>query len=197
VNSACDVPFATARGNPCRSPAMVAEARRYSETGDNAPRGGARGLLRWKSELCETSMSHRWTLHPRRLAAPVETTRGASGAAAVLDAQALARLRELDPGGKAGLLQRVLAAYTQSLSRLLEQVGAARDGMDPQALRHAAHTLKSSSASVGALTLSSLCASIEARVRDGQLEGLEADLAALVAEVERVLAGLTSTPPSS
>jgi HPt (histidine-containing phosphotransfer) domain-containing protein len=69
--------------------------------------------------------------------------------------------------------------------------------MDPQALRHAAHTLKSSSASVGALTLSSLCASIEARVRDGQLEGLEADLAALVAEVERVLAGLTSTPPSS
>jgi len=197
VISPCDVPFATARGAPRRGPAMAAGAGRYSQTGDNAPRGGAWRPLRWKSELFETSMSHRWTLHPRRRSAPVEATRNASGAAAVLDAQSLARLSELDPGGKAGLLQRVLTAYTQSLSRLLEQVGGDRGGLDPQALRHVAHTLKSSSASVGALALSALCASVEARVRDGHLDGLEHELDALVAEAQRVLAGLTATPPSS
>jgi HPt (histidine-containing phosphotransfer) domain-containing protein len=197
VISPSDVPFATARGAPRRGPAVAAGAGRYSETGDNARGGGARRPLRCKSELLETSMSHRWTLHPRRLAAPVEATGGAGGAAAVLDAQALARLSELDPGGKAGLLQRVLTAYTQSLSRLLEQVGSARGSLDPQALRHVAHTLKSSSASVGALTLAALCASVEARVRDGHLDGLEHELDALVAEAQRVLAGLTATPPSS
>jgi HPt (histidine-containing phosphotransfer) domain-containing protein len=154
-------------------------------------------VCRWEY-LIETSMTHRWTPAPRRLAAPAEAARGSGGPAvttAGLDAQALARLAELDPGGKAGLLQRVLGTYKLSLSRLLEQLRAARTGPDTQALRHVAHTLKSSSASVGALTLSALCASVEARVRDGQLDGLDGEVDALVAEGERVLAGLTATAP--
>jgi HPt (histidine-containing phosphotransfer) domain-containing protein len=156
-------------------------------------------VCRWET-LIETSMIHRWTPVPRRLAAPAEAARGGGGPAvnpAVLDAQALARLAELDPGGKAGLLQRVLGTYTLSLSRLLEQLRAARTGSDAPALRHVAHTLKSSSASVGALTLSALCASVEARVRDGRLDGLDGEVDALVVEAERVLAGLTATPPQS
>jgi histidine phosphotransfer protein HptB len=197
VISASDVPFATAPTAVRGAAAAVRGAGRYSETGDNVPRGGAGGVCRWKF-LIETSMSHRWTPAPRRLAAPAEAARGSGGPAihpAVLDAQALARLAELDPGGKAGLLQRVLGTYTVSLSRLLEQARAARTGPDTQALRHVAHTLKSSSASVGALTLSALCAGVEARVRDGRLDGLEGDVDALLAEAERVLAGLTATPP--
>jgi HPt (histidine-containing phosphotransfer) domain-containing protein len=114
----------------------------------------------------------------------------AGGGPQVLDAQALARLAELDPGGKAGLVKRVLATYAQSLARLLPQLQAARASADLPALRHAAHTLKSSSASVGALALSALCAEVEARLRDGQGDGLDDRLGQLVAEAERIHTGL-------
>ena len=121
------------------------------------------------------------------------TAPAAPPAPGVLDAQALARLQELDPGGKAGLLARVLATYIQSLQRLLEQWRSARAGADAQGLRHVAHTLKSSSASVGALKLSALCADIERRLREGATQGLDAELDALSNEGERVLAALSPT----
>ena len=110
--------------------------------------------------------------------------------AGLLDAQALARLQELDPGGQAGLVQRVLATYTLSLQRLLEQLAAARAAGDRDGMRHAAHTLKSSSASVGALELSALCAQAEAGLRDGQTAALASVLDRLGAEGERILTGL-------
>lgn len=108
----------------------------------------------------------------------------------LLDEQALARLHELDPTGKAGLVARVLAAYTRSLASLLEQLAIARGAADAQGQRHVAHTLKSSSASVGALKLSERCADIERRLREGVTEGLDDRLDDLRAEGERVLAAL-------
>lgn len=127
--------------------------------------------------------------------AAAESAVGGGGAAAsLLDAQALARLHELDPSGQSGLVKRVLATYAQSLARLLAQLRTAREGADRDAMRHAAHTLKSSSASVGALELSALCAQAEARLRDG---GAGADEAALLdrleAEGARILGGLNAT----
>jgi HPt (histidine-containing phosphotransfer) domain-containing protein len=115
----------------------------------------------------------------------------------VLDREALDRLRELDPGGQGGLVERVLATYAQSLAKLLGQLDAARAAADPAGLRHVAHTLKSSSASVGALQLSALCADIERRVREGQTDGLDVHLDAMVAEGSRVLAALSPSPPAT
>lgn len=105
---------------------------------------------------------------------------------AVLDAQALGRLRELDPTGRNGLVVRVLTTYVSSLSKLLDQFEAARAAADAGGLRHVAHTLKSSSASVGALQLSALCADAERSLRDGPQDGLEPQLDALAAEARRV-----------
>jgi HPt (histidine-containing phosphotransfer) domain-containing protein len=113
--------------------------------------------------------------------------------AEVLDAGALERLRELDPSGKGGLVARVLATYTSSLGKLLQQFQAARVQGDRAALRHVAHTLRSSSASVGALHLSGLCADIERSVREGLTEGLDAKLDAMAAEAARVLAALRAS----
>jgi histidine phosphotransfer protein HptB len=144
-------------------------------------------------------MSYRWNPHPRWPAAQAEAGVSAGGGLELLDATALARLRELDPGGKAGLLNRVLLTYTQSLDRMLAQWRAARsvgDVGDASVMRHIAHTLKSSSASVGALNLSTLCADVEARLRDGRLEGIETALDLLTAEAERILAGLSARQPS-
>jgi HPt (histidine-containing phosphotransfer) domain-containing protein len=85
----------------------------------------------------------------------------------VLDAACMAELRALDPDGKAQLVKRVLATYQASLAKLAAQLQVARaDGAWDQVSR-VAHTLKSSSASIGALALSSLCADIERLLRAG------------------------------
>jgi HPt (histidine-containing phosphotransfer) domain-containing protein len=98
----------------------------------------------------------------------------------VLDADCVMRLRELDPGGQGGLVARVIRTYAMSLAKLLEQLTQARAAGDAVALRHVAHTLKSSSAS----------ADIERRLRDLPGEDLAPQLDALAREGERVLAAL-------
>ncbi len=100
----------------------------------------------------------------------------ASPEADSLDAAALARLRELDPDGRHGVLVRVLTAYESSLNRLLAQLEAARTQGDPAAVAAVAHTLKSSSASVGALGLAATCARAEARLRAADLDALHDDV---------------------
>jgi HPt (histidine-containing phosphotransfer) domain-containing protein len=148
-------------------------------------------------------MSYRWSPYPCWPAAQAEAAMGAgarAGAGAgldVLDSVALNRLRELDPGDRTGLLNRVLQTYTLSLERMLAQWRAARAAGDASAMRSLAHTLKSSSASVGALGLSALCADVEARLRDDRLQDIEAQFDALAAEAQRILAGLSAGSESA
>ena len=103
----------------------------------------------------------------------------------VLDRQALARLSDLDPTGKNRLIERVLLAFRTSVARLRPQAEAARTSGDRAVLRLVVHTLKSSSASIGAMRLSQLCARIETAIR---LEtDHDADLDALGAALDEVL----------
>ena len=77
------------------------------------------------------------------------------------DAEALGRLRELDPAGKNQLLARAVTAFP-SLERLLPDLSQAR-GQQPadlDGIRRVCHTLKSSSASLGA-PLSRRCAELK------------------------------------
>ena len=106
---------------------------------------------------------------------------------AALDAAALARLRELDPDGRQGLLARVLAAYESSLRGMVDQLHAALDAGDAGAVAGLAHKLKSSSASVGALALAASCADVERRLRGGVPGDLAADVARLLADGEAAL----------
>ena len=70
-----------------------------------------------------------------------------------------------------------------SVARLGAQLAEARVKNDMQSVRHAVHTLKSSSASIGALRLSRLCAEIEAAVRQEAFAGLPS----LLDDVDREL----------
>ncbi len=97
-----------------------------------------------------------------------------------LDPQALARLRELDPDGRQGVLGRVLTAFDTSLARMIAQLQAEADGGSPDVVAGIAHTLKSSSASVGALALSQACADVEMRLRNGQSADLRHDIERLI-----------------
>ena len=104
-----------------------------------------------------------------------------------LDEQALARLRELDPDGRHGVLQRVLRTYEGALQRQIVQIAEARDRSDVQAIGNLAHTLKSSSASVGALALSALCSEVERQVRSGETAGLGPRVENLLTEAQVAL----------
>jgi two-component system, sensor histidine kinase and response regulator len=117
-------------------------------------------------------------------AAPLAATQ-ARGTAS-LDAAAVSGLRELDPEGRNGLVERVVKAFQESLARLAPQLLSAMQANDAKVIRHVSHTLKSSSASIGALRLSSLCAELEAAVRAGVSEGLEVRVEAICAEIENV-----------
>jgi HPt (histidine-containing phosphotransfer) domain-containing protein len=107
--------------------------------------------------------------------------------ASVLDEASLQRLHDLDPQGANRVVERVLQAFEASLTRLLPQSQQALQQGDHESLRHVVHTLKSSSASVGALQLSQYCSDIENRLRLQQADGLAQQLVALNAEGERVL----------
>lgn len=123
-----------------------------------------------------------------RPAPPVAST--AVAGSAVLDEEALRRLRELDPRGENRLLERVLKAFEASVARLLPQLQDSRQLGDRAGIRHVAHTLKSSSASIGAIKLSQQCADIEAMIRLEKVEDLDARVDTMGAEVEIVLQAL-------
>ena len=129
-----------------------------------------------------------------------EPTAAKKAVAAVrLDEPALARLRELDPGGRNGVVMRVLAAFETSLARMLTQLQAERTAVravglaDGHADGHAAvvagvaHMLKSSSASVGALELAKACTEIELKLRHGDASGLQGDISRLISAGESAL----------
>ncbi len=117
----------------------------------------------------------------------------------VLDADALGRLRELDPSGNGRLVERVLRAFQSSSARLGEQCDVARKSGDMQSIRHVVHTLKSSSASIGALALARICAEIESSIRADALAGLPERLDAMDRELKSVLQAVTPllSPPGT
>ena len=110
----------------------------------------------------------------------------------VLDGAALQRLRELDPEGKSGLLDRVFNAFETSAARLRPRLHEAGRSADLATVRLVTHTLKSSSASIGALRLSQLCAEAEAGIRREELGALPGLLDAIDQELQGVLQAVRS-----
>jgi HPt (histidine-containing phosphotransfer) domain-containing protein len=119
------------------------------------------------------------------------------GSESELDAGALQRRRELDPTGANRLLERVFQAFEASAARLLPQMHEAHRAGDHAGVRHVVHTLKSSSASIGAIKLSQLCAEIEAMIRLETLDGLTARIDLMDRETAAVLKALKNVPGPS
>ena len=122
---------------------------------------------------------------PVPLAAPVVPLPDAPSG--VIEPAALANLRSLDPTGASRLLERVLVAFETLLARLGPQLDAARASGDAETVKHVAHTLKSSSASVGAIKLSRLCAEMEIMIGNGACPDLDAAVRTLETEIALVL----------
>ena len=88
----------------------------------------------------------------------------------VLNPAALAHFEARELNGRKGVLERVVAAYLLQSAPLARQLDAALERRDFDTLRETAHSLKSSSAVVGAETLSALCRDVEEACRVGDLE---------------------------
>ena len=104
-----------------------------------------------------------------------------------LDEQTLQNLRQLDPSGQHGLLERVLGTFDVALRRQMAQMAEARDRGDAAGVAFVAHTVKSSAASVGVLALSAQCLETERRLREGPPADLHAEVENLLTQAEGAL----------
>ena len=109
----------------------------------------------------------------------------------VLDDSVLDELGEV----LGGEVDKIIAVYLEDSPRLIAQLERAAVGGDPIALRVAAHTLKSSSANVGARTLSDAARELEHGARDGTLDKPEALVARIVTEFAQVKRALLEKAP--
>jgi HPt (histidine-containing phosphotransfer) domain-containing protein len=89
--------------------------------------------------------------------------------------------------GAPDLLAKVAAIYASNSRVLVDDIKSSLLGNDQTGLLRAVHTLKSSSANVGATGLAELCREIEALPRDGSLNLACVLVERLIAEHRDVL----------
>lgn len=106
-------------------------------------------------------------------AAPLPMVAGGADHPPVISREILETIRMLQRPGKPDLLARVIDNYVTDTPKLLDDIrdGLARD--DLESISKAAHTLKNSSANVGALSLADLCRQLEGRCRDNASDGAD------------------------
>ncbi|HKO68115.1 MAG TPA: response regulator [Burkholderiaceae bacterium] len=110
--------------------------------------------------------------------------------APVLDMSVIERIREMEQRGAARLLERLIETYTSTATKLMADAELALAHRDPVMMRHAVHTLKSSSANVGATLLSEHFGAIEVHARGGETQRAEQEWPAVRAEYTRVVQAL-------
>jgi signal transduction histidine kinase/DNA-binding response OmpR family regulator/HPt (histidine-containing phosphotransfer) domain-containing protein len=100
--------------------------------------------------------------------------------------RALDAIRILDPGARGGLLAKVVRTYLADAPPRLAEMRAASAAGDAEALRKAAHSLKSASANLGAERLAALCKEIEGLARSGEAQGAAGRVEAAGTELQLV-----------
>jgi signal transduction histidine kinase/CheY-like chemotaxis protein/HPt (histidine-containing phosphotransfer) domain-containing protein len=87
----------------------------------------------------------------------------------VIDGKVLDSLRRLGRNGRPDILRRVIRLYLDSAPGLIAELENAAASADLELLTRASHSLKSSSAYVGALALSRRCGALETMARQGEV----------------------------
>jgi CheY-like chemotaxis protein/HPt (histidine-containing phosphotransfer) domain-containing protein len=88
----------------------------------------------------------------------------------ILDRSALEGLRALETSDNPNLVSRIIEAYMTDSPKLIDKMRHALGTADMMEVAKAAHTLKSSSANVGALELSDRCKQLESAAKRGAAE---------------------------
>jgi len=120
-----------------------------------------------------------------RLNQPSTSTEDSPLAPAALD-----NIRALQAKSGNDVLVKVVQLYVASAPEQLQTMQEAISRGDHRALQMAAHTLKSSSANVGAMKLADLCKEVEQEARAGEMTRADARLLRMANEYERVWVAL-------
>ena len=127
---------------------------------------------------------------PARAAQPAPRPHAKAGE--VLDRQVLEQLSKVRTNGKPELLARVINLYLAESPKLVQKLKQAAGASDARAIARSAHSLKSSSANVGAKVLSGYCADIEASARRADTEEARKILAKIETEHGSVQSALAA-----
>ena len=146
---------------------------------------GPRLEVRGSSVECRTSSSEpstpdvrhsdlgpgTWNLEPRT---SIPEPRPSNLTTGSIDPRAWESIRSLQRPGRPDMLCKVIDKYLSSSRQLLDTMRAAVPQGDAGVLHRTAHSLKSSSATLGALRLAALCKEVEAMGRTNMLNGMPA-----------------------
>ena len=118
-----------------------------------------------------------------------------NGGTPSIDRSVLDRIRLLEGPGRQGLVEKVVALYLSDSLTLMEQIRSSPETGEAETLRRASHSLKSSSANVGAMGIFEICRKVEEGMAAGNppsaagplLERLEKEYRDVRRELQAVL----------
>lgn len=108
-----------------------------------------------------------------------------------IDESAIAMLQTLESNGSPGLLARVIETYLKTSPGMIDSLRQAVVSEDSETIERSAHSLKSSSATLGALDLAGLCKELEQIGREGATEQSAEVFTNLENEFDRVRRALS------
>ncbi|NER33716.1 MAG: response regulator [Oscillatoria sp. SIO1A7] len=167
VTDGSDVGEATNSGN-----GLVADVTDGSDVGETTNSGN--GLV---ADVTDGSDVGQMPKFPEKLEANGENQ-------SILSSQMLESLREIDA------LEELIDLYLEQAPLLLDRITAATTAADASELREAAHSLKSTSAALGAIALSELGKELEHMARSGSITEAPPLVEKVEAEYERVKAAM-------
>ena len=108
----------------------------------------------------------------------------------VLDQRMLDNIRALQQDGAPDMLRKVIEIYFDSADQLVKELGEGVNNSDAEQIRKAAHTLKSSSANVGAVKLAAICKELELMARNNSLGNVKDSFGQIIPEYKRAVDAL-------
>jgi two-component system, sensor histidine kinase and response regulator len=177
-----------------RTPIVALTAHALAEVRERCLEAGMDDfLVKPYDDVQIADMLGRW-LTPR---AAVETgmkappqAEPASDTTATLDMRTIEKIRRIPGEDGSSLLRQVVLRFTANAGPLLADIREKARSGDPEALWRAAHSLRSTAASIGATRVSRACAEIEMKARENGVLPPEPMLAALDAELSAAIRAL-------
>jgi HPt (histidine-containing phosphotransfer) domain-containing protein len=102
-----------------------------------------------------------------------------------LDQSSLDELKLIEQNGSPGFFAKMISLYFKQAADIISTLRKAMSAGDTKTLQRNAHSFKSISATVGAISLSELCKRLEIIVKNGELSNLRAYIPAIELEYEQ------------
>jgi CheY-like chemotaxis protein len=149
-------------------------------------------LLRWvgdaKDDVAPTAAHD--SVDQTSQPAPSATATVGADERPTIDLTVIELIRDMERRGATRLLERLVSTYITTAARLVAQAAYALKSGDIPSLQHAAHTLKSSSANLGAIELSRRFAALERHARGNAIDAARQEWDATQTEYERAIKAL-------